>query len=150
SPTNWLILIGCLGFFGYLACIIFVLWPRIFPPDEDAKPTSNTDKPKIVSLKVGPGFSAVDVKDPVPPRDNIPSQKQGGGGAPGGGGPGGGIPGGGGGIGGGGSQGGGGSAAGEINGGNNNQAEEESWWADRDVADPTKTTIFAFDMGDLG
>ncbi len=60
GPSNWLIVVGALGFFGYLGVLVMILVPMLFPIDAD---DGKTVKPVI---GVGQGLSAViDERDPA-------------------------------------------------------------------------------------
>ncbi len=117
GPSNWLMFVGILGAFGYFVCIVFALWPFIFPPDDDEKgPQSIEKKPQQV-LEIGPGLGFVARGDQLYPTDSMSS--------------------------------------GNLNnpmGGASEPPKDSGklFDAEKDVGEPSKTTVLFFDLGDLG
>jgi len=72
SPSNWLIVVGALGFFGWLGVLVMILIPTLFPIDSD---TGDKTAPKPV-VGLDRGLSAVaEEKEPIAEPKNDPGRK---------------------------------------------------------------------------
>jgi|GEM_PF-6668405 predicted Zn finger-like uncharacterized protein len=73
GPSNWLIVVGSLGFFGWLGVLVMILIPTLFPIDADDGDKSKPPKPVIEAEH---GLSVVnDEKEPTAEPKNDPNRK---------------------------------------------------------------------------
>jgi hypothetical protein len=73
GPSNWLIVVGSLGFFGWLGVLVMILIPTLFPIDADDGDKTKPPKPVI---GLDHGLSAVnDEKDAVAEPKYDPNRK---------------------------------------------------------------------------
>ncbi len=63
APSNWLIVVGSLGFFGWLGVLVLILIPTLFPIDLDVG-DKTTAKP-VIGLEHGLS-TVMDEMDPTP------------------------------------------------------------------------------------
>jgi predicted Zn finger-like uncharacterized protein len=72
-PTNMMILVGALGFFGWLGLLILILIPTLTPVESDV-PGKNDPPKAVIGLEHGLG-AVNDDKDPGPDLVNDPARK---------------------------------------------------------------------------
>jgi hypothetical protein len=73
GPSNWLIVVGALGFFGWLGVLVMILIPTLFPIDADDGDKSKPPKPVI---GLDHGLSIVnDEKEPIAEPKSDPNRK---------------------------------------------------------------------------
>jgi predicted Zn finger-like uncharacterized protein len=73
GPSNWLIVVGALGFFGWMGVLVMILIPTLFPIDADDGDKSKPPKPVI---GLDHGLSAVnDEKEPTTEPKSDPNRK---------------------------------------------------------------------------
>jgi predicted Zn finger-like uncharacterized protein len=73
GPSNWLIVVGALGFFGWMGVLVMILIPTLFPIDADDGDKAKPPKPVI---GLDHGLSTVnDEKEPITEPKSDPNRK---------------------------------------------------------------------------